>query len=227
MLSQVVKSDVVANNLANANTIGFKKNIVFSELLDAKRGNTLRTRTEQDFSQGELTQTDNPLDFAIAGPGFFTIEGEGREMYTRNGHFTVDNEGFMRSSDGKLVLGHGGWINIAPDGIQPGELNVNTEGEIYADGILVGKLLISDFDSSTAFRKVGNHSFTPKDENVYPDIIYKPTVIQGKLENSNVNPVEEMVNLLELKRRFESNQRTMKSIDEVLRKAAIKISKVD
>ncbi len=226
LLTQVNKNDIVANNLANTNTVGFKKNVAFAEYMKAENKGNNQIKSVQDFSQGELEQTDNPLDFALSGPGFFTVESEGKEVYTRNGHFNVDRDGFLRTMDGKAVLGQGGWINIAPDGIQPGELNVNSEGEIYADGELMGKFQISTFEPTVELRQMGNACFIPKDQRTWPTTVEEPHIIQGRLEESNVNPVDEMVQLLELHRNFESSQKTLQLIDEVLSKAANRISRI-
>jgi len=226
LLAQVSKNDVVANNLANTNTVGFKKSVAFAEYMKAegKAENTIKC--VRDFSQGELQQTDNPLDFALSGTGFFTIESDGKEIYTRNGHFNVDRDGFLRTMNGKAVLGQGGWINIAPDGIQPGELNVNSDGEIYADGQMVGKFQICRFDPSVELRQLGNACFVPNDERAWPTTVEEPHIIQGRLEDSNVNPVDEMVQLVELHRNFESSQKTLQLLDDVLSKAANRISRV-
>jgi flagellar basal-body rod protein FlgG len=226
LVNQVNKNKVVANNLANSNTVGFKKSVPFSEYLEVDEEGTSSIRSSQDFSQGELEQTGNPLDFAITGRGFFTLDKDGKEIYSRNGHFTVDRDGFLVSTNNDPVLGEGGLINIAPKGTQPKEIQVNKDGKIYADGEMVGKLLISDFPPSVKLRQIGKNSFVPNDDRVLPEIVEQPNINQGQLEGSNVNPVQEMTGLVELQRTFESSQRVLKVLDRVMGKAASRISKV-
>lgn len=226
LVSQVNKNNIVSNNLANSNTAGFKKSIAFEEYLDSEKGKLNTIQSQQDFSQGELKKTGNPLDLAITGRGFFTLDRNGDEVYTRNGHFTVDREGFLITNNGDTVLGEGGLINIAPNGIQPKDLNITKDGEIFADGERVGKLMISDFPSGTKFRQMGDNAFTPENDRVLPEIVNRPNINQGQLEGSNVNPVEEMIGLMELKRSFESSQRILKVLDRVMGKAASQISRV-
>ena len=225
LLSQVNKNKIVANNLANSNTVGFKKSIPFAKHLKEK-GESQSINSAQDLSQGELKKTGNPLDFAITGRGFFTLDKNGEEIYTRNGHFKVDQEGFLISTNGDTVMGRGGLINVAPRGDHPQEINVGKDGEIFADGERVGQLLISDFPSTKKFRQIGENSFVPQNERALPEIVEQPNINQGQLEGSNVNPVGEMIGLMELKRNFESSQRVLKVIDQVMGKAATRISKV-
>ena len=226
LVAQVNKNKVVANNLANSNTVGFKKSIPFSEYLEVDKEGTSSIRSSQDFSQGEVEKTGNPLDFALTGSGFFTLDKDGKEIYSRNGHFTVDRDGFLVSTNNDPVLGEGGLINIAPNGIQPKEIQVNKDGEIYADGKMVGKLLISDFPPSVKLRQIGENSYVPNNDRNLPEIVEQPNINQGQLEGSNVNPVQEMTGLMELKRTFESSQRVLKVLDRVMGKAASRISKV-
>ncbi len=219
MIAQTHKNRVIANNLANLNTTGFKKDMLFFKIFDE---NT-QLNIETDFSQGSLTQTNNPVDMAISGRGFFTIESDNGEAYTRNGHFTVGQDGVLRTSTGNPVLGQGGWINVSTDGMKTGNITVNIHGEIYVDDILTDKLRITDFDSLSELKKIG-HSLYTVEENSISKIIDEPTVLQGKLEQSNVNPASEMINLIELQRQFESSQRAMKAIEETLKKATTQVS---
>ena len=226
LVTQVNKNKIVANNLANSNTVGFKKSIPFAEYLKSDELGRNSLRSNQDLTQGELKKTGNPLDFAITGEGFFTIDKNGEEIYTRNGHFQVDNEGFLITNNGDTVLGQGGLINVAPKGIEPKEINVGKDGEIFANGERVGKLLISKFPNDMKFHQIGENSYVPENNRVLPEIVEEPNINQGQLEGSNVNPVEEMIGMMELKRSFESSQRVLKVLDRVMGKAATRISKV-
>jgi len=220
MIAQTHKNRVIANNLANLNTTGFKKDMLFFKIYDEN----IQLNIETDFSQGSLTQTNNPIDMAISGRGFFTVETDNGEAYTRNGHFTVGQDGVLRTSNGNPVLGQGGWINVSTDGMKTGNITVNIHGEIYVDDIFIDKLKITDFDSLPELKKIG-HSLYKVEENTIRKITDESTILQGKLEQSNVNPASEMINLIELQRQFESSQRVMKAIEEALKKSATQVSR--
>lgn len=229
MIAQTYKNDVVANNLANVNTVGYKRDMMFYQILDTNMESKLQMKTETDFSQGPLKQTNNPLDFAISGAGFFTIEMDGKIAYTRDGHFTVDQEGILKTTSGRPVLGQGGWINISRDGLKIGEISVSARGDIYTDSQLVDSYLIdtlriTDFDTYSNLKKVGENLFIAE-EGVNPNELDEPTIIQGKLEGSNVSPVTEMIKLIELQRSFESSQRAIRTIDTALGRAVREISR--
>ncbi len=224
MVIQNNKNNLVANNLANANTTGFKKDIPFFELLKNKESSRMKMNSYRDYSQGALKDTGNPLDMAITGEGFFTIDTDGDTKYTRDGHFTVDSEGFLVTKEGYGVLGHSGLINVSIDGQKKSELNINSSGEIFADSNLIGKLLISRLPEDGKINKGRGNFFTYSGRN-YPEIVDEPNIVQGKLEGSNINPVKEMVQLIELKRNFESAQRTIKALDRVLGDASSKLSR--
>ena len=219
MIAQVHKNNTVSNNLANANTVGFKKEKTFFKSLTANRDvPTIEAKNVRQFSQGEMKNTGGNFDFAIAGRGFFTVEGENGEKYTRNGDFTLDSQGYLRTKDGEYVLGDGGRINLTLNGEQPGEISVNRRGEIYADGQLINKFEVSSFTPDTTMKKVAGNYFVPEDGET-PESLLEPTVIQGKLEGSNVDPVQEMVKLMELKRDFGSAQKVAQTLDNTMSKA--------
>ena len=224
MIAQTHKNSVVANNLANVNTTGFKRDVMFFEVLKKNETPEVQMKVETDFSQGPLRQTNNPLDLAISGRGFFTIDTGDGEAYTREGHFTVDEGGILKTSDGNPVLGRGGWINLSIDGIKVGEVTINTRGEIFMGDELIDTLKITDFDSYSDLKKAGGNLFVAG-ENVIPRELEDPVILQGKLEGSNVNPVREMIDLIEIQRQFESSQRAVRTIDSALRKAANDISR--
>ncbi len=222
MIAQLRKNDIVANNLANINITGYKKDVVFLEVLKDETNPKVNIQT--DFSQGSLKQTDNPLDLAISGPGFFTIETDQGEAYTRDGHFTVDEQGVLRTSGGNAVLGQGGWINLFTDETKAGEVNVTRLGDIYVNDTLIDTLRITDFEDYSGLRKIGENLFR-----VSPDVgfrsVEEPNVLQGNLEESNVSAVQEMVNLIEIQRQFESSQRIVKTIDRALGRAVNQVSR--
>lgn len=219
MSLQILKNDVVANNLANVSTKGYKEDVIFCELLNQKGEQLSKIHKGFNFSQGSIEQTDNPLDLAISGRGFFVVENDGGEAYTRNGHFSVDKDGFLRTSNGNPILGQGGWINISRDGEKVGEFVVTSDGDIYVDGEFIDTLRVVDFDSYEGLGKIGSGLFVSNDDMIARDLDESSVLImQGKLEESNVNPVSEMIELINIQRKFESGQKAISSIDEALRK---------
>ncbi len=223
LVGQMQKNNVVSNNLSNINTDGFKKDRLFFEALKDEMNAPAKVRQVTDFEAGQLHDTGNPLDCAITGSGFFVVEMPEGLAYTREGHFQVDQDGFLRNGANLPVLGEGGLINVlTPQGAMPDSLTITEKGEIYADDQAVGKLLISDFENSAALQKIGNSLFRAGRGAM--EIEASDAVVrQGFLEGSNVNPAEEMMALIEVQRQFESVQRTVRTMDEVLKNAVNKI----
>ncbi len=235
------KMDVIANNLANVNTTAFKKDTVvfesFPELLARRVNDDSRSRLNPSgrigtldlghdvgevftyFNQGQLVNTDNYFDLAInnSSSAFFTVEvidgnGEAREFYTRDGAFTVDQEGFLATKDGHRVLGVNGPIMIGE-----GKFTVREDGTIYKDDKYVGRLLIRDFTDTTTLRKYGNNLLVRTEET--QERPFEGTVMQGYLEQSNVNVIREMVDMITVMRSYEANQKIIQAHDNTLGKA--------
>ena len=143
--SQTFKNDLVSNNLANVNTTGFKRDIMFVDMLDEIETDNYNKNTITEFNQGTLKNTGNPLDIAIQGKGFFVIEYEGNEYFTRDGHFTVNMDGNLINSDGFKVLGQNGEINVSIDGDKTGQISLSKAGEIFVDNEYIDSLKIVDF----------------------------------------------------------------------------------
>jgi len=224
MAAQQNRSSVVSNNLANQNTIGYKKDITFFDLLNAKKADDITLRVATDFDKGVMKQTKNPLDLAISENGFFTVETDYGEAYTRDGHFRLDAEGVLRNSAGMPVLGEDGWIVFDTNFSTPKDINISADGEIYLDGKLVDRLKIVSFESNAELEKIGGNLFRAR-STAMPVDLENPGIQQGFLENSNVNPIEEMMNLIEIQRQFESSQRMVRSLDEVYRNAVNQVGK--
>ncbi len=224
MLGQLQQNDVIANNLANINTRGFKKDLVFFEVLKNDPDAEAKPRMATDFAQGALTQTSNPLDVALSGSGFFTVETENGIAYTRDGHFKLDENGVLRTQQGYPVLGEGGWISLVGDDLTPKNITITQDGEIYLDDQYVDRLAINDFEDYSQIKKRGDNVFITADD-VEPLPVEKVEVRQGFLEESNINPAEEMIQLIEVQRQFESIQRMVRALDETFRKAAGEIGK--
>jgi flagellar basal-body rod protein FlgG len=208
---------VLAQNIANANTPGFKKDrISFRDYIipvDNRPPGVVdgRVMTEldevsTDFSSGTLMRTGNPLDVAINGDGFFALEGN---RYTRNGAFRIDEEGYLVTQDGIKVLGDGG-----PVSIQGSKVDIDSSGEIFVDDVSVGRLKIVDFSDRGVLRKAGGGAFFTESAGQETDA----TVSQGYLEASNVEVIKELVQMIETQREFESYQKIIQSFDDAASK---------
>lgn len=175
-----------------------------------------------DFTQGHLDTTGNPTDFAIQGKGFFALEVNGEERYTRDGSFTLDSEGFLVNKDGYRVLGEKGYIKI-----EDKDIKVNEKGEISSGDAIVDKLKLLDFEDYRALRKEGDNLYMLLRED-WPDNIkdFRGIVNQGFIEGSNVNSVKEMVDMISMLRSYEANQRLIKAHDELLGRAVNDIARL-
>jgi flagellar basal-body rod protein FlgF len=215
--AQLRKNDVIANNLANMNSTGFKRDVMFFDIIQQKTGNATQLNLETDFSQGPIEQTDNPLDLAISGKGFFVIEDERDQAITRNGHFSVDSEGYLITSSKKYLLGESGRINLSLNGQDVRNIQINNEGEIYADDQYLDRLRIVDLENYNSLKKIQDNAFImPHSKSVHE--VENPIILQGHLEGSNVNAVDEMISLIEVERQFESIQKVIHNHDETMQK---------
>lgn len=239
MKQQQKKLDVVSNNLANATTVGFKKegatSLAFDQLLtikvkDATTGYANQSigrmslgvkvgETYTDYGQGSFKSTGNPLDVAIAGTGFFNIsytskDGVESTMYTRAGEFTMTSDGYVVTKDGDFCLGQDGPIVLPTDA----QISVDELGRIFADDEYVDTFALTDFEDYNYLSKFGENMYKAVEgATTFPPQGTK--VMQGFLEMSNVNVVSEMVEMITISRAYESNQKLITSIDETLEKA--------
>jgi flagellar basal-body rod protein FlgG len=231
MLPRTESLAVSANNLANINSTGFKRDVVFrNALLDARlaledsQGSSDRaTKIQQtaiDFSQGLLHRTERDLDVALLGNGFFAVETGQGVRYTRNGSFTMNANGELVTNIGHPVLGQGGKIVIAG-----GKVDINQKGDVLVNGTVVDRIQLVDFEGGERryndfLQKIGDGLFETRDLNETGIPARDVVVRQGFLEGSNVKAIEEMVEILTFNYRiFEANQKSIKSQDESLDKA--------
>ncbi len=216
--------DIFAQNIANANTTGYKKQrISFKDYLVPSdinsrihgEGRIMATLSgvSIDFSQGPLIHTGNPLDFAISGEGFFVLEGN---RYTRNGRFMLDAEGNLITPEGIKVLGDGGPITV-----QGSEIEVSDTGEIFVDGILIEKFRIVDFPDKSMLKKISGGMYYSEVEG--EDV--NPKIRQGYVEGSNVDPVHELIQMIETTREFEAYQKMIQAFDEATAKTVNEMGK--
>ena len=224
MLTELVRQDSIAGDLANASTPGYKPQVIaqssFGDVLNAAgaTGHALDLvgygatvgKTSIDLTQGALDQTGQPLDVALYGPGLFAVQTPNGKLYTRDGQLAVDGQGRLVTATGDTVLGSDGKpISI---GSHAGDLQIATDGTITAGTQKLGQLGVVSLTNPT---KVGANNFsgTPG---------AKPlgtTVHQGSLESSGVNPTTVMIDMIVSLRAYESSQKVVRTIDETLQKA--------
>lgn len=228
MQPRMLRLEVLANNLANIDTTGFKKENIFVEVLQQKllaeeRQSELAgldVRQYTDFSEGSLRQTDNPLDLAIVGQGFFVVETPRGPRYTRNGHFMLTNDGVIVNEQGHALLGVSGRIQL-PDiqKIAENKLAVTESGEVLFNNQPIGKVRVVQFKNLDALKKEGSSLFVA--DNVSPDDLTGNSfaIRQGYLEESNVEGIAEMITMVELNRSFETDQKAIQYQDATLEHA--------
>lgn len=240
MLPRLTRLEVVAQNLANLATTGYRREVLFQQAVIEAQQNLLNTPGDTeaadvpvssytDFRPGALQKTGNPLDVALDGPGFFVLQDAlGQLSLTRQGRFVLRADGVIATPDGKLLLGQGGVplqlplaggaSQAAPGASQPPvpPLDITPEGELRSGSARIGALWIAQAPVE-ALRRTDGVCFTVTPgtplSTLSPD---QYRVLQGFLEGSNVNPVEELVQLIELQRQFEMGQRVIRANDSTL-----------
>jgi len=174
--------------------------------------------TYTDYTPAGLHETGNPLDIALGGDGFFSIATANGTAYTRDGQFSLDSNGYLVDSHGRYVQGEGGPIQITGGSVEIGE-----EGEVIVDNEVVTRLSIRTFNTDDLVR-VEDSLFVPADGAAGTEVEH-PIVKQGYLELSNVNIVNEMVDMISVQRHYEANAKVIRAQDETLQKAVNEIAK--
>ena len=239
MVNQMARLDVISNNLANSDTTAYKKegstSQSFNSVLAIKINDSSVKyipqpvgnmslgvkigETYTNYSDGNLEETGNTLDVALAGKGFFAIsyaDRNGNESirYTRDGNFALSADGTLMTKDGDFILDENGdMINIPPGT----DISINESGVIYASGQEVARLQMVDFEDYNYLKKFGENMYIAVDGAVTQEANCK--VYQGYLEASNVNVIDEMVEMISVTRDYESNQKIIQSIDSTLETA--------
>jgi flagellar basal-body rod protein FlgF len=221
------KLDVLANNIANINTVGFKEDqvsFVSSDLsVDNMTDDTspstelLSIVVKPVFSSGDMRFTGNKFDLALEGDGFFSVNSPDGVRYTRNGSFTFNNDGILVTRDGFPVLGDGGEIKI--DNSDDQNIVIDESGNIYSGDKKIGTLKLVDFPKPYNLVKLENTSFMVEDTNVSEINPVDLKVNQGFIELSNVNAVKAMTDMIETLRGYESYQKVIKSLEDISSKA--------
>ncbi len=242
MTTQMKMMDVASNNISNVTTTGYKKEQAVTRSFDEELMYRINDVSDNvtakpigtvnlgvtidaiyaDLRNGSLLSTDNPTNLALSGEGYFVVEaqkqnGEFEMGLTRDGSFTLNNEGVLVNSNGYEVQGRNGRIIL--DGIP----NITAEGDIFVDGEYVDSLMLLNVEDDDMLRKYGHNIFLLTDDAVVEGA--RPEIIQGYLETSNVNIVNEMVNLITISRAYEANQKVITTADTIMGKAASEIGR--
>lgn len=243
MNAQQNRLDAISNNLANVDTAGYKRDITvsksFPELLIrrtnldgvyetpfgsaeaapviGKLGLGIETNENYtDFAQGSFRQTDQNTDVAFGGKGFFAVQTPLGERYTRDGNFIIGKEDILETKDGYPVLGEKGFIRVEND-----RFTVNEDGIISSqeDSEVIDRFKVVRFDNERYLKKMGNNLYSSNEISGLAHIAEgseRPKFLQGYMETSNVNVVNEMVQMIEVNRAYEANQKTITSEDSMM-----------
>ena len=243
MLARATRQDIIANNMANTNVPGFKRDGMFlQELGEARRkgfGGYPAWRQDRvsgayiDFDQGALRQTNSSLNFAIQGPGFFQVRTPQGDMYTRNGEFSLNRDGVLVTNLGQSVLDDSGReIKVEGD-----DFTVNEEGEVLENGEVVATLAVHDFekdadgyyqdpDGVSRIARKQNGFFLPIPGVNRVETTADTRVLQGFIEQSNTDPIIQMVDMVELFRSYEADQRVIRAQDDTLDRAVNEVGSI-
>jgi len=216
--------EILAENLASGSVPGFKRNEISfaaygksavkasARANDGSREVMPQATSRINFAQGEIRHTGGDLDFAIQGDGLFQIQRPNGQMgYTRNGQFHLKADRTLVTSDGLSVMGENGPITF-PTGA--GAISINPDGIIFQGEQQVAKLAIYNFKDLQKLHRVGDGLMGPTSAAEQPIPAEKPNILGGYIEQSNVSPVHEMVNLIAVSRAYEACQKVIQSHDD-------------
>ncbi|SMO95708.1 flagellar hook-basal body protein [Gracilimonas mengyeensis] len=225
--------EATADNLANINTPGFKGNKMFyrmfKENIDGREVIKSVPMQRINLNQGVLEPTGNEFDLGINGDGFFMVEQDGQNMLTRDGRFHLDPDGFLVNGSGAKVMGNSGEIDLSDyfmaqgDGEMP-KLEIAKDGTISLNDRPIDKLRMVNVEDSSQLQRKGSAYFTVEDESMLTDD-NTGTIMQGYFEKGNVEPLAEMVDMMQNTKMFESQQRALKTSDELLSRVSTQLGK--
>lgn len=235
MIAAEKGKDVLASNLANSDTVGFKgqDTIIHSfpdvlmkcidetgeKVIGLKGTGSQVIQTFTNFENGQLQKTENPLDVAIAGTGFMAVETPQGIAYTRSGHFSLNSFGELVTQDGHVVLGESGPIETNGEPFQIGE-----DGTVKINGVNIDRLALVDFEDLQMLERLG-HNLYRAPQNI-KEIEAEGMFRQGYVERSNVNVIQGMTQMITAARLYEMSQKTIQSQDETLSKAVNDVGRV-
>jgi flagellar basal-body rod protein FlgF len=224
--------EVIANNIANASTPAFKRESVkFQEMVmqvQPAEGDTTPQTVSfvqdkgvvRDLTAGRIETTHAPFDFAVNGSGYFVVNTQNGDRYTRNGHFTLDASGRLVTEDGNAVQGEGGDVTITGD---DGDIHVAEDGTISGKQGQIGKLRLVKFDDETALKKEGASLYSTDQS---AQAVTDSKIHQGMLETSNVEPVVEISHMLDVLRAYQATENLTQSQEDLMRQAIDKLGSV-
>lgn len=226
-MALMTNMDIVANNIANVNTTGFRaQNPVFKEYISSPKGNDDELSFVSDYAQyqmttpGPLRQTGNDLDVALVGSGFISVQmPDGSTGYTRDGSFHLRSDGTLVNSADMPVMGGGGVIVLPSDVAQ---ISIDKKGVISDGKGPLAELGIFEFDNVQSLKPAGHNAYTSP---IAGTPAVSTTVSQGFVEGSNVKPVTEMTRMIEVLRNFQSTQNVLKAEHDRMREAIQKLTK--
>ncbi|MBK8128362.1 MAG: flagellar basal-body rod protein FlgF [bacterium] len=229
MRAGIVRQDLTANNLANASTTGFKRDrFVIEQQLDGANVGDSRNLLDAvkgagytAFSAGPLESTEAPLDFALQGSGFFVVTDQDGTHYTRNGRFDRNAEGQLVDAEGRRVQGEGGDLTIPP-----GIVTVSDDGRVSVDGVSLDRLRVVEFENPGELVKTKDSLFSDPNNAAGERAVARTSVAQGFLEQSNVDAVREMVEMIATARHYEASSRLMTAQDASLNHVVNDIGRV-
>lgn len=239
-LANQYRQEVVANNLANAETVAFKRDLALFQgrqtrsartgrthdtaaLLEGIGGGVFALPTHTDFSPGPLEVTGGVYDLALNGPGFFQVQGPQDTLYTRDGRFKLDPQHRLVTvqNDYPVLDAAGGAIELNAEG---GPVTINERGIVTQDGQEVARLGVVDFADSKALRKAGGNHY--RTDGVVLAQPVDTAVKQGCLEGSTVSPVNELVGMINTQRLFEANMTMLQLQDQALGQAVTRLGRI-
>lgn len=246
MVNEQKRLDVISNNMANADSVGYKDERVTSQAFDQVLSIKIRDGSQAyhneaighlslgakigevytDYTQGSIRQTHGTYDMALSGSGFFTVNvvdkaGNTRTCYTRNGQFTLTKDGLLVDSEGNAVQGEGGDIVIDPSSRN---VSISRTGQVFADGQLIDTLKITDFEDYNYLSKYGDTMYEALSGATEKDATAE--ILQGYTEQSNVQVVKEMVDMITVTRAYEANQKIIHSYDSMLDRAVNQVGRL-
>lgn len=233
MRSRLESLELLSNNLANANTAGYKKDSEFyglyrSQLIDEDPSGAdpvtpslpVIERPWTDYAQGVVEKTGNGTDLALSGTGFFAVKGPNGVLYTRNGHFRLSTAGQLETAEGyPLLLENGAAVKLAPGS----DFSIDADGAVKQNHAVVGKIQLAAFDDTSALTKRGYSYFASPDT---PVPATSCQILQGHAEGSNVPVAESAIRLVGLTRTFEMLNRAVTVCGDMGRQSVQELGKV-
>lgn len=226
MINDLRLLNMISNNIANVNTMGFKRDMPISEPFAAQLQDSLASlqlgrqvdlvpelKPLVDFSAGALRQTSNPLDLAIEGDAYFELSGQSGLRYSRQGSFSLDATGRLVNGSGYALMGEDGEILL-----QGGRVSIDREGNVLEEGKVAGRIKLAHFADTSTLQKAEDGVFMASSS---PQVVAdsSASVRQGYLESANVDVMKEMVKMIMTARHFETTQRVMRGYDDMINSA--------